>query len=63
MQFAPSYKLIAQAADTTPAQTVLDSQVIPVINWATSWGSAVGWGVLGSALFYLVIINIIRPTR
>jgi hypothetical protein len=52
-------------ATVDPAETVatIEGPIRDTIQWATDWGIATGFLILGVTLFYQVVIVIVRPDK
>jgi hypothetical protein len=52
-------------ATVDPAETVatIEGPIRDTIIWATDWGIATGFLMLGIVLFYQVVIIIVRPDK
>lgn len=52
-------------ATVDPSETVatIEGPIRDTITWATDWGIASGFAMLGVILFYQVVIIIVRPDK
>lgn len=57
--------LLTEDTPVSPAEAVsaIQNQVKPVIVWATDWGISAGFAMLGVALFYQVVILLVKPDK
>ncbi len=56
---------ISQTPQLDAKETVdyIKNEITPIINWATEWGIAAGFGMLGIVLFYQVVIILVKPDK
>lgn len=52
-----------QIVSPSEAVSTIETQVKPVVAWATDWGISAGFAMLGVALFYQVVILLVKPDK
>ena len=55
--------LLTEEVSPADSISVIETQVKPVISWATDWGISAGFAMLGVALFYQVVIILVKPDK
>lgn len=55
--------LLTEEISPNDAVSTIETQVKPVISWATDWGISAGFAMLGVALFYQVVILLVKPDK
>lgn len=55
--------MILVTVDPSEAVATIEGPVRDTIVWATDWGIATGFLMLGVVLFYQVVIIIVRPDK
>lgn len=54
---------ISAPITSNEAVNYIQTNITPVIAWATNWGISAGYAMLGVALFYQVIIILVKPDK
>lgn len=61
--FTKDSSLVATGTIQNDAVQYIQTNITPVINWATNWGMTAGFLMLGVALFYQVVIILVKPDK
>jgi hypothetical protein len=55
--------ILVTAVSPSEAVAAIEGPVRDTVSWATDWGIATGFLMLGVVLFYQVVIIIVRPDK
>jgi hypothetical protein len=62
-KFLPINQLAVAPITSNEAVNYIQTNITPVISWATDWGISAGYAMLGVALFYQVVIILVKPDK
>lgn len=54
---------LIQIPDPSEAVATIQGPIRDTVEWATEWGMTTGFLMLGSVLFYQVVVMIVRPDK